>query len=55
MKLYFRDLPEPLFTSHLYPSFMEATNPALSDEARRRFFAGAFCAMPKPNYETAMV
>jgi hypothetical protein len=34
---------------------MEATNPSLSDDARRRFFAGAFCAMPKPNYETAMV
>ena len=40
LKLYFRELPEPLFTSHLYPAFMEAASPSLPEELRMQYFAG---------------
>ena len=40
LKLYFRELPEPLFTSHLYPLFMEAASPALTEDLRIQFFRG---------------
>ena len=55
LKLYFRELPEPLFTSHLYPSFMEAASAPVSEDTRLHYFAGALCALPKQNFETVLV
>lgn len=31
LKLYFRELPEPLLTDRLYPAFMEGIGEALGD------------------------
>eukprot|EP00053_Salpingoeca_punica_P013297 m.119930 g.119930 ORF g.119930 m.119930 type:complete len:697 (+) comp16165_c1_seq1:111-2201(+) len=54
LKLYFRELPEPLFTSALYPSFIAAALATTTDEVRRRFFVGAIRALPKANYDAAL-
>lgn len=32
LKLYFRELPEPLLTDRLYPAFMEGIGPCHSSE-----------------------
>lgn len=40
LKLYLRELPEPVFTSELYPAIMEAAGKQSSHAARIRFLEG---------------
>ncbi|EGD82456.1 hypothetical protein PTSG_03106 [Salpingoeca rosetta] len=54
LKAYLRELPEPLFTSDLYPMFMEAAGKQVTHAARLRFLQGTIMALPKANYDTAV-
>ncbi|KAI9230704.1 MAG: hypothetical protein DHS80DRAFT_11991 [Piptocephalis tieghemiana] len=51
LKLYFRELPEPLLTDHLYPQFIHAAVLPL-DESREKLMA-LVKHLPRPNYTTA--
>ncbi|XP_032803339.1 active breakpoint cluster region-related protein isoform X1 [Petromyzon marinus] len=51
LKLYFRELPEPLFTDELYPNFVEAI--ALSDPvAKENCMLNLLQSLPEPNLNT---
>ena len=51
MKQFFRDLPDPLFTSEHYSEFIDGAR--LEDEAQRRDSLHAIInALPDPNYAT---
>uniref|UniRef100_A0A8C6UTK2 ABR activator of RhoGEF and GTPase n=1 Tax=Neogobius melanostomus TaxID=47308 RepID=A0A8C6UTK2_9GOBI len=51
LKLYFRELPEPLLTDRLYPAFMEGT--ALSDPAaKENCMMHLLRSLPEPNLMT---
>uniref|UniRef100_H3D1K2 BCR activator of RhoGEF and GTPase n=1 Tax=Tetraodon nigroviridis TaxID=99883 RepID=H3D1K2_TETNG len=51
LKLYFRELPEPLFTDELYPSFAGAI--ALSDSvAKESCMLNLLLSLPEPNLVT---
>ncbi|XP_029427879.1 breakpoint cluster region protein [Rhinatrema bivittatum] len=51
LKLYFRELPEPLFTDELYPNFAEGI--ALSDSvAKESCMLNLLLSLPEPNLVT---
>ncbi|XP_026176769.1 breakpoint cluster region protein [Mastacembelus armatus] len=51
LKLYFRELPEPLFTDELYPNF--AGGIALSDSvAKESCMVNLLLSLPEPNFVT---
>uniref|UniRef100_H3CMF2 ABR activator of RhoGEF and GTPase n=1 Tax=Tetraodon nigroviridis TaxID=99883 RepID=H3CMF2_TETNG len=50
LKLYFRELPEPLLTDRLYPAFMEGI--ALSDPAAKETCMMHLRSLPEPNLMT---
>ncbi|KAI8504950.1 hypothetical protein Bbelb_170590 [Branchiostoma belcheri] len=53
LKLYFRELPEPLFTNELYPSFADSL--ALADpDAKERSMLSLFHELPEVNHATAL-
>jgi len=53
VKLYFRELPEPLFTNALYPKFVSGIH--MSDpEEKELFMLDTFQQLPKPNKLTAL-
>ncbi|XP_063002519.1 active breakpoint cluster region-related protein isoform X3 [Elgaria multicarinata webbii] len=56
LKLYFRELPEPLLTDRLYPAFMEGialSSPALSDpSAKENCMMHLLRSLPDPNLIT---
>ncbi|XP_002735852.1 active breakpoint cluster region-related protein-like [Saccoglossus kowalevskii] len=52
-KLYFRELPEPLFTDNLYNNFVEGL--ALSDpSAREKCMMSLLYSLPEPNLSTVL-
>ncbi|CAH1232843.1 ABR [Branchiostoma lanceolatum] len=53
LKLYFRELPEPLFTNELYHSFADSL--ALADpDAKERSMLSLFHELPEVNHATAL-
>ncbi|XP_062887727.1 PH_BCR_vertebrate and RhoGAP_Bcr domain-containing protein isoform X1 [Mobula hypostoma] len=51
LKLYFRELPEPLFTDELYPNFAEGI--VLSDPvAKESCMQNLLLSLPEPNFTT---
>lgn len=40
LKMYLRELPEPIFSSRLYPAFMEVAGKQVTHSARLRFLQG---------------
>lgn len=53
LKLYFRELPEALFTDALYPNLV--TGMGLADpEAKEKFLASQLQSMPEPNHSTVI-
>ncbi|XP_063171922.1 breakpoint cluster region protein [Candoia aspera] len=54
LKLYFRELPEPLFTDELYPNFAEGV--ALSDPvAKESCMLNLLLSLPEPNLVTFLL
>lgn len=54
LKLYLREMPEPLFTEELHTAFSAGMSYQLPDAARVRFCAGTLAAMPTCHRDTAL-
>eukprot|EP01147_Barroeca_monosierra_P009329 gene9329-1596_t len=54
LKMYLRELPEPIFSSRLYPAFMEVAGKQVTHSARLRFLQGTISALPKSHYDTVV-
>ncbi|CAH1155600.1 unnamed protein product [Phaedon cochleariae] len=53
LKLYLRELPEALFTDHMYPELLEAFNQSNGNLKRRiELLKGCFSKLPQQNSET---
>lgn len=53
LKLYFRELPEALFTDHLYPTMLEAFNQSQSNLGKRtELLKDCFTKLPLQNKST---
>ena len=52
LKMYFRELPDPVCTFSLYDQFVEAIQGSQGDEERADHLRGVVALLPAPNYRT---
>eukprot|EP00055_Hartaetosiga_balthica_P012322 m.59414 g.59414 ORF g.59414 m.59414 type:complete len:671 (-) comp7908_c0_seq3:267-2279(-) len=54
LKLYLRELPEQIFTEHLYDAFLSFASDLLTHEKRISGLQGTLTALPKSNYDSIL-